>query len=56
MGRDGADVDPSTFILRYRYNLDELATLLQGLKCQAESYDKWTSKGGAGANMLGIIV
>ena len=26
------DVDPSTLILRYRYTLDELATLLQGLK------------------------
>merc|ERR1719461_740424 len=38
------DVDPSTLILRYRYTLDELATLLQGLKCRAESYDNWTSK------------
>ena len=38
------DVDPSTLILRYRYTLDELATLLQGLKVRAESYDNWTSK------------
>ena len=38
------DVDPSTLILRYRYTLDELATLLQGLKVRAESYDSWTSK------------
>jgi len=38
------DVDPSTLILRYRYTLDELATLLQGLKVRAESYDNWTTK------------
>ena len=38
------DVDPSTLILRYRYTLDEMATLLQGLKVRAESYDNWTSK------------
>jgi len=38
------DVDPSNLILRYRYTLDELATLLQGLKVRAESYETWTSK------------
>merc|ERR1719285_1275493 len=32
------DVDPRTLILRYRYTLDELATMLQGLKCRAERY------------------
>ena len=38
------DVDPGSLILRYRYTLDELATLLQGLKVRAESYDSWTSQ------------
>ena len=38
------DVEPGSLILRYRYTLDELATLLQGLKVRAESYDSWTSK------------
>ena len=33
------DVDPGSLILRYRYTLDELDTLLQGLKVRAESYD-----------------
>ena len=37
------DVDPRTLILRYRYTLDELATMLQGLKCRAESYDTWSA-------------
>ena len=38
------DVDPGSLILRYRYTLDELASLLQGLKTRAESYDSWTSQ------------
>ena len=38
------DVDPRSLILRYRYTLDELATLLQGLKCRAESYDTWSAR------------
>ena len=38
------DVDPESLILRYRYTLDELATLLQGLKVRAESYDSWTGQ------------
>jgi len=37
-------VDPASLILRYRYTLDELATLLQGLKTRAESYDTWTGR------------
>ena len=38
------DVDPGSLILRYRYTLDELASLLQGLKVRAESYDSWTGQ------------
>ena len=28
----------------FRYTLDELAVLLQGLKVRAESYETWTSQ------------
>ena len=35
------NADPSSLVLRYRYTLDELATLLQGLKTRANSSDTW---------------
>ena len=38
------EIDPTTLILRYRYTLDELAILLQGLKSKAESYDSWVGR------------
>jgi len=34
-------VAPENLVLKYKYTLDELAVLLQGLKVRAESYDKW---------------
>ena len=37
------EIDPSKLVLRYRYTLDELAQLLQGVKVRAESYDKWVN-------------
>ncbi|XP_039265383.2 lysine-specific demethylase 5A-like [Styela clava] len=36
--------DPSKFILRYRYTLDELPPLLHKMKLRAESFDTWTTK------------
>ncbi len=38
------DFDPEKLILRYRYTLDELATLLGNLKARAECYDFWVDK------------
>ena len=38
------EVDPANLILRYRYTLDELAIMLNGLKVRAESYENWTGK------------
>ena len=51
-GKDGQEIvclrhfsemnaDPSSLVLRYRYTLDELAALLQGLKTRAKSSDTW---------------
>ena len=36
------EADPSSLFLRYRYTLDELASMLQGLKTRAESSDTWS--------------
>ena len=33
-----------TFLNRYRYTLDELATLLAAVKARAECYDSWVDK------------
>ncbi len=38
------ECDPEKLVLRYRYTLDELTTLLAGLKARAESYDSWIEK------------
>ncbi len=38
------ECEPDKLILRYRYTLDELATLLGGLKARAECYDFWVDK------------
>ena len=38
------NADPSSLVLRYRYTLDELATLLQGLKTRANSSDTWIAR------------
>ncbi len=38
------ECDPEKLILRYRYTLDEIATLLTGLKARAECYDFWVDK------------
>lgn len=36
--------DPKNHILRYRYTLDELPSMLQKLKMRAESFDNWSNK------------
>lgn len=38
------ECEPDKLILRYRYTLDELATLLKGVKARAESYEEWVEK------------
>ncbi len=38
------ECDPDKLVLRYRYTLDELATLLSNLKSRAECYDFWIDK------------
>jgi hypothetical protein len=38
------ECDADKLVLRYRYTLDELATLLIGLKSRAECYDAWLAK------------
>jgi len=38
------ECDPDKLILRYRYTLDELASLLGNLKSRAECYDAWLKK------------
>lgn len=38
------ECDPDKLVLRYRYTLDELATLLSNLKTRAECYDFWIDK------------
>lgn len=38
---DLCDCHPSQHVLRYRYTLDELPSMLHRLKVRAESYDNW---------------
>ena len=38
------ECEPDRLILRYRYTLDELATLLQGVRARAECYEHWIDK------------
>ncbi len=38
------ECDPEKLILRYRYTLDEMATLLGNLKSRVECYDFWVDK------------
>ena len=38
------ECEPEKLILRYRYTLDELATLLSNVKTRAECYDIWVDK------------
>jgi histone demethylase JARID1 len=38
------ECEPEKLILRYRYTLDELATLLTGVRARAESYEIWVDK------------
>ncbi|XP_013066570.2 lysine-specific demethylase 5A-like isoform X1 [Biomphalaria glabrata] len=40
---DLCDCAPSRHVLRYRYTLDELPSMLHRLKVRAESYDNWNS-------------
>ncbi len=38
------ECEPEKLILRYRYTLDELATMIAGVKKRAESYELWVDK------------
>ncbi len=38
------ECEPDKLVLRYRYTLDELAVLLQGVKARAECYEIWVDK------------
>lgn len=55
------DCNPSRHVLRYRYTLDELPSMLHRLKVRAESYDNWTlvvktALDAMGDNKLGEIL
>ena len=38
------ECESDKLVLRYRYTLDELALLLQGVRARAESYEIWVDK------------
>ena len=38
------ECEADKLVLRYRYTLDELALLLQGVRARAESYEIWVDK------------